>query len=237
MQFPKRQNFNFDTALRYYPVVTFLEDDLKTNKDILEVGSGVNGISDFYDGFIVGVDSDFSKTDTIQNKNIKHIKGSITKLPFEEKKFDFVICMDTFEHIKKPQRRGALLEMIRVTKDNGKIILGFPTSDLSQQMEIKINNLHKAKKGFDHIWLKEHRQNGLPEKTEMEEILSTAKIKKFNVIGNTNIYIWFLIHWLYTVNEGSFLSKVLKRFYKVFFYILSLINFGPFYRAIFIIKK
>lgn len=238
MNFPSRRDFNFDAALRYYPVVNLLEKSPK-NLSILEVGSGTNGISDFYDGQIIGLDSDFSKTDTIKNKNIQHIRGLITKIPFEDNKFDFVICLDTFEHIKISDRKKAIEEMLRVAKKKGMVIIGFPTSKMSEKMEIKINLLYKKKQGMDHVWLKEHRQNGLPDKKEILKILEDRNIKpkKIEVRGNVNIYIWFILHWLYTVNDASFMSKVLKRFYKVFFYVLRIINIGPFYRIIYIIQK
>jgi SAM-dependent methyltransferase len=47
-------------------------------------------------------------------------------LPFENDSFDVVWCSEVIEHLRNPQR--SVNEMIRVTKDGGKIVLTTPNS-------------------------------------------------------------------------------------------------------------
>lgn len=49
------------------------------------------------------------------------------KLPFEDKKFDFITCLGSLEHFVDPD--AALQEMHRVAKDGAKIIILVPNSD------------------------------------------------------------------------------------------------------------
>lgn len=237
MIYPPRIKFNLDAAMRYEPLVQRFEKQ-KNNKVILEVGSGTNGISDFYLGKVIGVDPDFTKTQVHQNENIEHVKGSIHKLPFGDGKFENVICLDTFEHIYKNTREAAIIELLRVTKKGGKIYLGFPCGNLTKRYEKVINYLFKKSQGFEHPWLSEHLKFGLPEKEEIVKIVKKYSLKGENIeiLNNTNLFLWLIIHVLFSVYYGSILSRILTRFYVPILY-LSKINLPPFYRVILIIQK
>lgn len=238
MIFPLRRNFNFDTALRYYPVVQIIEKLNNPKLALLEVGSGTNGISDYYAGKVIGVDTDFAKTQGEKNPNIEYHKGSINKLPFKNNSFDVVICMDTLEHLPSEQREKAISEILRVTKTAGLAIIGFPSGGISSFAEQVINSLYKGKYGQEHLWLKEHRINGLPTDEEIKTILKNLGIaeNQIKIIKNANILIWLKIHILYTVFSASLLSRALKYFYKIFHF-KSRLPIPPFYRSIFVIKK
>lgn len=57
-------------------------------------------------------------------KNVIIIKGTAEKLPFKDKKFDFVYCWQVLEHVQNLNK--SISEMVRVTKKNGYLFLGFP---------------------------------------------------------------------------------------------------------------
>lgn len=238
MIFPPRSKFNFDTALRYQPVVDRIEKSRWRDKPVLEVGSGGSGISDYYHGKVIGVDMDFSKTGTEKNVNIKYVHGSVLNLPFNSQAFYLVVCLDTLEHISESMRVKAIKELLRVAKKGGIIFLGFPTSSLSIRFEDKINSLYKKKYIINHPWLLEHRKYGLPDQHKILSILRDLGIfgDKLVILKNVNLIIWFFIHFLFTVHPQNIFSRILKYAYVTIFYIGG-INLPPFYRVILIINK
>lgn len=52
------------------------------------------------------------------------IVASVYELPFRDGEFDIVLCLSVLEHLKEPAR--AILEIRRVLKMNGKIIVSVP---------------------------------------------------------------------------------------------------------------
>ncbi len=231
-------DFNFDTALRYDPVIKIINKSKYKKQPILEVGSGMNGISDYYSGKVIGLDSDFSRTGINKNLNIKHIKGQATKLPFNDRSFYIVVCLDTLEHLPDNRREKAILELIRVTKKRGTIFLGFPAGALSKKIEEKIRGLYKMKHMKDHPWLIEHKIYDLPTSNFVFAVLRKKGIilEKIKVMGNTNLIVWFIIHFLFTVHDSGLISKFLKSFYVPLVGLFK-IHMPPYYRLIFIINK
>ncbi|MBI2011857.1 class I SAM-dependent methyltransferase [Candidatus Daviesbacteria bacterium] len=229
---------NIDAALRYLPIADAIMKN-KIKEPILEVGSGTNGISDYYDGYVYGVDNDFSKTNTCKNPNIIHKKGTIFKIPFKKESFLKVVCLDTLEHINKENRQNALNELLRVTKKDGTLYLGFPSGFLSQQFETIINKLFKIRHNKkDNPWLLEHKMYGLPGREEVSNYLKVSKVSSFKIVNNLNIFIWFLIHLFFTVlDEDRRILKITSVFKKPIFLFGKFLNIPPFYRYIFIIKK
>ncbi|MDP3973673.1 MAG: class I SAM-dependent methyltransferase [Candidatus Daviesbacteria bacterium] len=208
------------------------------NKPILEIGSGASGISDYYQGEVIGVDSDFAKTGTKKNTNIKYVEGLSDNLPFNNETFYLVVCLDTLEHLEKKLRIKTIRELIRVTKKGGIIYLGFPTGNLSEKYEIKLNNAFKRINHKNHLWLIEHRKYGLPNYRRILSAIKNLGIpkEKIEILENVNIFIWFIMHMLFTVYPESFFSRILKYAYLPIFFIAK-IHLPPFYRIIFVINK
>lgn len=238
MIYPARKYFNFDTAIRYSPIVDKIEKSRWKKFPVLEIGSGGSGISDYFGGQVVGVDTDFSRTGTKKNQNIQYVKASALKLPFKNDSFYQVVCLDTLEHIKEDKRSEMIWEMLRITKKGGQIFLGFPYGEKSMKAERWINYFFKNVHNKDHQWLLEHKKNGLPKLEDIKQILLDYGVRenKYDILYNANLLCWFLIHWFFTVNPDKFISRVLKLAYKQLFLLLR-INFPPYYRVIFIINK
>jgi ubiquinone/menaquinone biosynthesis C-methylase UbiE len=227
---------NIDTALRYEPVVKELKKVNPKGLPLLEVGSGINGITDFYKGKVFGVDSDFSRIKEQKNKNIIHKKGSIIKIPFKDNSFSYVVCLDTFEHLPKEKRKTAFKELLRVVKDSGYILAGFPEGNASKNAEKIINNLFKAVQGRYHPWLSEHQEYGLPQKLEIKKYLKELSIKSYEVRPNVNIFIWVIMHFLYTVFDSRKTADRFSFLKPVLFSLGKNLKLPPFYRSIYIIK-
>ena len=232
------QEINFDTALRYDPVIKIINKFKYKKYPILEVGSGMNGISDYYNGKVIGLDSDFTRTGISKNLNITHIRGQATKLPLKDNLFYIVICLDTLEHLLNNKREKVISELLRVTRKGGRIFLGFPSGDLSKKFEEKILHLYKNKYKKDHPWLIEHKIYGLPTGKQVFDVLQKKGIipDRIKVINNANLLVWFVIHFLFTVHSSSIISKFLKLFYVVLNKLFK-VHLPPYYRLIFIINK
>ena len=72
------------------------------------------------------------------------ITGSMTKTPFPDNFFDVVFCISALEHLEPEELETAIIEIKRITKENGLIILGFPSGRKLMQTYCMIvqRNLH-----------------------------------------------------------------------------------------------
>lgn len=72
------------------------------------------------------------------------ITGSMTKTPFSDNFFDVVFCISALEHLEPEELEKAILEIKRITKENGLIILGFPSGRKLMQAYCMLvqRNLH-----------------------------------------------------------------------------------------------
>jgi ubiquinone/menaquinone biosynthesis C-methylase UbiE len=104
-------------------------------KLLLDAGCGSGGKTFFYSqkgvSKVVGVDFNPKSIDTaVQNfgntPNVEFLCGSIVQLPFVDNTFDYVILNDVVEHIERPILEAALKELMRVVKQDGRILLEFP---------------------------------------------------------------------------------------------------------------
>lgn len=74
----------------------------------------------------VGVDQSEGQIRVANEKfpDLKFTKAEMTELPFEDNTFDIIYCIATFHHLPtKQMRQKALLEMKRVLKPHGKVIM------------------------------------------------------------------------------------------------------------------
>ncbi|GAA0727090.1 hypothetical protein GCM10008905_24290 [Clostridium malenominatum] len=94
--------------------------------------------------------------------NVKFIKADATNLKYiKDKQFDIVVSSDVFEHIPKDKRESFLNETNRVAKLLNLHCFPF-NSEAVISAELRANEYYKAIFGEEHIWLKEHIDNGLP---------------------------------------------------------------------------
>ena len=57
--------------------------------------------------------------------NVRFVKGSAEELPFEDASFDLIISTCLLAHVGDPER--VLMEIKRVIKENGQVVIGLPT--------------------------------------------------------------------------------------------------------------
>ncbi len=87
---------------------------------VLDLGAGKNHLRNIYSvnsSFWVSLDYDFRSSSI-------DVRGDGQKLPFKDRIFDTIICIDVLEHI--PDTHNFLSEIFRVLKNNGIVILSTP---------------------------------------------------------------------------------------------------------------
>ena len=111
----------------------FLQNWLAVSEtdEILDVGCGTGLFAEVLaqknaTQTVTGIDISAKMLKVAQNKllaypNINFYQASANHLPFSDQRFDIVICVSTFHYFDEP--RTALLEMRRVLKPQGKIII------------------------------------------------------------------------------------------------------------------
>ena len=166
---------------------------LESNTKLLEVGCG-NGKNLLYRNDIdsYGIDISEEQVEICKSKGLKVEKANMTRLPYGSNEFDNIICIATYHHLDNPNdRRNALLEMYRVLKPNGKILLTvwameqelgskrkFVSSDEMVSWELNGSTYYR----YYHIY----RSGELEE--EIREFCSEFKIESVNYeLGNWSI--------------------------------------------------
>lgn len=224
-----------DAALRYAPVVSAIKNKKLEGSKILEIGPGSLGIIPYLKRSIDGIDIDFSGPQTdLLNK----IKGSATKLPFRRNSYDVTVAVDVLEHLKEPERKLAISEMLRVTKKLAIIVVPIGEQSQEQDRELKVRweRTFKEKNQF----LSEHVENGLP---KAEEILVTidkaarslGKKVKVKSSPSLNLKVRKILMMTWITNKQLIYYLYLKG-YLLLLPILRLANFGACYRRVFVIE-
>lgn len=116
-----------------------------SNISVLEIGVGTGNLAgrfleNNYD--IVGIDQSREMLNVAKKKYLK-LKvriGEFLKIPFDNKAFDVIVSTYAFHHLNNEEKSIAIGEMLRVLKDNGKIIIG----DLMFKNEEDKQNLIKG---------------------------------------------------------------------------------------------
>lgn len=101
----------------------------KTSK-ILDIGVGTGNLSKKFleAGYIsiIGLDQSRDMLNVAKDKlpNLKLRLGEFLKIPFDNNSFDVIVSTYAFHHLNEEEKSVAIKEMLRVLKDNGKIVIG-----------------------------------------------------------------------------------------------------------------
>ncbi len=176
--------------------------------------------------------------DIRMGNGLNYVLGNVKNAPYKDSSYDVVVSSDVYEHIPEKDRLKVLSEMFRISKSF--VILGAPFySEEVEDAEIRACNYYREIAGEPHPWLKEHIENGLPSKNELESFLRENKFS-FSKTQTNNISNWFLLQ-LYIFYSYKFgipaesISKV-YRYYNENFKSLGDLT-GPAYRTIYLMGK
>jgi len=121
---------------------------------ILDVGCGEGMYMSKLDkNSVVGVDMDDSVL-LVAKKYGATVKASADKLPFKDNTFDSVYCSEVLEHIEEP--KGVCIELNRVCKIGGRIIIAVPNDILSRICRFFLLKFPLRYPGHIHaLWVKD----------------------------------------------------------------------------------
>jgi hypothetical protein len=136
------------------------------DRSILEVGSGAEGIARYLERSVVGVDRAFAGS---VNPHLSPVCGSALSLPFTDRAFDDVLCVDTLEHIPRRERGRAVLELIRVARR--RVIISGPAGGFAEWGDgAYADHLQQRRRPLPG-WLEEHLRQGIPSLGDLLELL------------------------------------------------------------------
>ncbi len=118
---------NYDYILN--TVHSLAKENIPKEAHILEIGVGTGNLANrfFYEGDkVIGVDQSREMLRVAKEKNpkLKVRIGEFLKLPFDNDMFDVIVSTYAFHHLKEEEKIIAIKEMMRVLKENGKIVIG-----------------------------------------------------------------------------------------------------------------
>jgi ubiquinone/menaquinone biosynthesis C-methylase UbiE len=118
---------NYDSILGK---VYELAIDSNINKPcILEIGVGTGNLAGRFlnEGYnIIAIDQSRAMLNVAKEKypKLKVRLGDFLKIPYSDKSFDAIVSIYALHHLNNNEKSIAIKEMVRVVKDNGKIVIG-----------------------------------------------------------------------------------------------------------------
>lgn len=232
-----------DIYHRYSAIDEAMRKDITgKTKRLLEVGSAGCGYGRYFKpGKWELTSIDIQKIPELERRRYPHInfiQYEGKKLPFKDKSFDTVICVDTLEHIPYNQRPAFIKELKRVC--GGQILMIFP-HDKSAKAEERFRKIIAAISGgrLENQPLKEHLDCILPKIDDVDGMIND---KSFTIVSkreNLNLNFWIplkgfssLIFPLLRTRTKAHVA--LLQIYKRTFY--PALNFGAGY-SVFVLAK
>lgn len=97
---------------------------LPNNSIILDIGSGNGRNSKFNNHIFFCLDISYNQLNMNCNKKRISIHANMINMPFLNNSFDTILCIASFHHLQTvEERHNCLLEIKRILKSNGKILL------------------------------------------------------------------------------------------------------------------
>ncbi|MGL5243966.1 MAG: class I SAM-dependent methyltransferase, partial [Sarcina sp.] len=118
---------NYDSILQnVYEIVENSEFD---EPAVLEIGVGTGNLASKFlnnNHNIIGIDQSREMLLVAKQKypKLKVRLGEFLKIPYENKAFDIIVSTYAFHHLNNDEKAIAIVEMLRVLKDNGMIVIG-----------------------------------------------------------------------------------------------------------------
>ncbi|MBU3897154.1 MAG: class I SAM-dependent methyltransferase [Nanoarchaeota archaeon] len=162
--------------------------DGRSLKDILSVTKNLTGIEHDKESIEI-VNKEFSKY-----SQVKIIFAEAKGLPFEDKSFDYVICMTTFANFGDDKFK-ILDEMKRVMKDNGTIIISvFSENAFEERMKLykKVNFPIKKIEGTT-VHYESKYDVGISEQFTEKQLREIFNKAKLNIIELKKLDISYIV--------------------------------------------
>jgi len=152
---------------------------------------------------IFGVDYDetaieHAKKNLIEIPSVKIIQANEKNIPFEDKSFDMVLCIDVFHNFGE-DKQAILDEMKRVLKIDGEIILSVYSEDALEEritaykkVEEKINGQIKEIRKDGTVIFDDGEKEGISEQFSKKQLILIFKKSNLEIIEIKKVGIGYL---------------------------------------------
>ncbi|MED0688236.1 class I SAM-dependent methyltransferase [Anoxybacillus ayderensis] len=114
------------------------------------------------------------------NVSVNFIEGNAAHLPFEDNRFDFVVCTAAFKNFKEPVK--ALCEMHRVLKKEGTaLIIDMNREATDEEIEHEVSKMKGFDKYFVKFSFKTFLKQGAYTKEEFETFIKETPFKNYDI--------------------------------------------------------
>lgn len=165
------------------------------------------------------------------------VLGDGCRLPFADDAFDAVCAFDTLEHVPPPAREAFVAECARVSR-RWVLLAGPYDAARVAEAERLVQRFLREKLDYEHRYLEEHRDHGLPNRAATEEQLKGLGAQVVSV-GHGNLDRWLALMCLalYMDLDASLrgLAKAFFRFYNAELYASD--HAEPVYRHVVLAAK
>lgn len=229
--------WHVDGAMRYDPAVRLIRRHGRPDDRILEAGSGALGLTLFLPRPITGYDVGFDGP-TLGLVDCIHTKPKTTRMPFDDNAFDFVLSMDTLEHVPLVEREPFVRELVRISKRW--IILAFPSGQKAAEYDLKLFHHFQQRHGINYRWTQEHLDLGLPDADAVAAIMRAALDDhgggELSTEGNFNVDAWLRV-WKFQMSVFKPWRSVLNKLLWPAMPYLRRRHHSPTYRTVLIAEK
>ncbi len=216
----------FDQYQRYKIVqeaITILRDGIPSMK-ILDVGGYPGQALCFFP------DDDVTIVDQEECDLTQYKRADALSLPFSDGSFDVVTSVDVLEHIPPDKRQLFMKELCRVAK--GCVCIAAPFDDPQvHEAEVILSEFIKAKLDYEHHFLHEHLNYGLPKLNETTAYLKDT-LGSVVTIPNGNLSRWLpmmMMEFFFDIDARyQTLKDLVNEYYNTHYYRVD--NSEPCYR-------
>lgn len=181
---------------------------------VLDVGGSLGEIRKFLPGLQTVT------TDVVSGADILY-DGK--KLPFKKGEYDFVVSIDTLEHIPSARRLGLIGQMVKVAKRKTILIAPFASSE-HEKYEKKLVEKYNLEKLTVPQYLREHRKYGLITTSQLEKIKDKYPSALCRLVGYVGLdKLNFKVH-MFEIKSGK-INRII--YYLKFFWNITLNLFSP----------
>jgi SAM-dependent methyltransferase len=153
------RRWNYDIRVRYTAVaVEIRRANPERDWSILDVGCGTTGIAPFLPRWsVTGLDEGPSVSEALAERVLR---GSALLLPFRDRSWDVVTCVDVLEHLSPTERLVALHELLRVVRRL--LIVAHPAGEQARLADERFRSAYSRTPDAVPEWLREHLGHTYP---------------------------------------------------------------------------
>jgi len=202
--------------------------------NILEVGAGPLGLGSCLPHRFVGADPWYPEPPIATQTAVR---ASGENLPFSDRSFDYVLCIEVLEHIPSDIRARIVGEMCRVARK--KVIITHPWGKWARVGDRVLGVVYDTLRIFGKgrpWWLVEHLSAAYPEPRQYLSTVPNSFSK--HVRGRENAFLHvILVFFTHLKIVYAQLNKIHNRRPKLFPRLTRLVHFPPYSRAEVILER